>query len=832
MIRLRRSTLLLLHALLSALFAALTGMGIAHAAEAPQADPCRPDQLSGAKVTASAKFDHRGRDSSKLTSTMEIKIPATWGRASDLLLDTHSRHYRFALRCLLGKVSVDTFYDDEWRLKPLTVNADGKWITVHYEAVDWVQVLGTYLVGPWQLEAGKSEWKIQLTPPRNLAGATWDDVHVRLGGPGALSAAPPPTFGEEGTVLRWQHRKPSGVFKIDFRPPAPQHWAAITVSRGQFWENLGSYSASGVFWYIATSTLLFISVRRIRGGLGENLGPKEEESLKVMKSWAILQVILGLVVYMGDNVYDFLNHRLSWKRDYTPAVLLFSLMLLGIVLCFFGKVGKRLLIIVCTLTFCLAASYFVVELSESPLLPNSDTQISSPGALIAVLAYFVVIFVCCLGVVSAGQRVLLMGDRVLPQWVTVSVSFVVSASTLLWSYLAFERDWERTSWLAGPEWPEYGMQWAASYDDWWWSWFAVNTLEAVLTGASFLTSMALVGVLRVCRVERREDDSFTPNQAEKFLLVVLFAVAVVPGYGWYFGFSGYILTLVLGLVAAWSVLAFGYSKSVLEQPSADNDPLGKVISRTDRSDVLRLARHFRELQSQLQHLSAGSSSDRTLAQESIEREIDRMDRCLPAGVRPVDLPFACGPMATWWGNACRSALIACFIGLPATALMYWTETVHGESWVFITYNASGFLSIILDILFWHVTWVAGGFFLGALWRDLPGRHGPTKAFCVAIAFAIPVAVHRVIVETIGQGAQGTTSAIAAFVSVMTFTGFVMDVQTFQSERRYWPTNASLVMYVYQMRLASVAFFLAQLLALATIWRTIREGGPTAPPPSR
>jgi hypothetical protein len=160
--------------------------------------------------------------------------------------------------------------------------------------------------------------------------------------------------------------------------------------------------------------------------------------------------------------------------------------------------------------------------------------------------------------------------------------------------------------------------------------------------------------------------------------------------------------------------------------------------------------------------------------------------------------------------------------------MYWIETAKSDSWVVIEQNSAGFLWIVLTILYWHATWVASGFFLGALWRDLPGRHGPTKAFCVAAAAAIPVGAHQLISQGIGQSTQSATSSIAALASVMTFTGLAMDVQTFQSERRYWPTNASLIAYVYQMRFASVAFFLAQIVALATIWKALREGGPMAP----
>ncbi|WP_350326151.1 DUF6185 family protein [Streptomyces katrae] len=105
----------------------------------------------------------------------------------------------------------------------------------------------------------------------------------------------------------------------------------------------------------------------------------------------------------------------------------------------------------------------------------------------------------------------------------------------------------------------------------------------------------------------------------------------------------------------------------------------------------------------------------------------------------------------------------------------------------------------------------------------PAQRGEGHRLGAAAAFAVPVVAHQVIAQTIGQSMEGTNPAMAAFASVVTFTGLVMDVQTFQSERRYWPTSAGLVAYVYRMRFASVAFCLAQLLALATIWKTLREG---------
>ncbi|MEU9718115.1 hypothetical protein [Streptomyces sp. NPDC047976] len=56
MTRLRRSGLLLPYVLLLLALLAVQAPG----ARAAAADPCRKDRLGGAKVTASADFDHRG----------------------------------------------------------------------------------------------------------------------------------------------------------------------------------------------------------------------------------------------------------------------------------------------------------------------------------------------------------------------------------------------------------------------------------------------------------------------------------------------------------------------------------------------------------------------------------------------------------------------------------------------------------------------------------------------------------------------------------------------------------------------------------------------------
>ncbi|MFJ3310343.1 DUF6185 family protein [Streptomyces sp. NPDC086549] len=819
--------------LLSVLLLTLVSMSgtavISHAAEAYQADSCGVDKVRGVKVTASAEFDHRGQDYSMVTSVMEIKIPAGWGRSADLLLDTHASRYREVLRCLLGKVSEEDFYDeDEWRLKPLTVHSDEKGVVVHYEAVAWVQGLGTYQVGPWRLVAGRSTWSIRLVHSEGLAKAVWEDVQVHTGGPRPLSVATPPASGENGTLLSWHNKRPTDCM-VTFRPPAAQQWGAIGLSQEQAWEALGVYSGSAAAWYVVAGALLLIAVRKIRQGLGRRPIEEEEKALRTLRSWALLQVGLSLLVYMGDNVYYFMADRFSWIHDYWPTVALFSLLFMGLILCLFGKLQKSLLALACALAFSIVGLSVGSEVTEDALFPASDVYISPAGTRDVLIAYAAAVFVFCMGAISAGQRSPLTEGQRLSKWQMTSISAGFSVLTILWEFPAFSLDWDRRTWLADPAWPTYRKGFNESYD-WWWYRFPNAALPYLWESTWIvLTALVLLGALRACRAERNDTGSFTPTRPEMFLLVVLFALVALPDYSTYFGISGTTLGSLIGLCTAWMILSLARSKSVLRKPSSDGLPLGQVISQTDRSHLLSMVRQYRELQDQLHHADSGNSVGRA-ATQSVERQIDQLDRCLPEGVRPIDVAFALGPMATWWANACRCAIIACFVGLPATAVMYWNDMVGNNNWVLVTLVSPVFPSIVLDVLSWQLAWMGGAFFLGALWRDLPGRHGPTKAFCVSVAFSIPVAVHRILGELSGQSLQGTVAEVATFTSVLTVTGLVMDVQTFQSERRYWPTSASLVVYIYRMRLASVAFFLAQLVALVSVWKALREGGPTAPPP--
>ncbi|MFD7976425.1 DUF6185 family protein [Streptomyces sp. NPDC059071] len=814
-----------LHVLLLLLCLLLPAAGRADAS-ALASQGCRADQLKQATVTALAEFKHRGNAYSMLMSTMDIGVPATWAHASDLLLDEHSPLYREALRCLVGKPALerDAFLDYEWRFKPVAVKADGQWVRVRYVASTWVQSSSS-AVGPWELTVENEDWHIELTPAIALKAADWERVEVNLSGPGALTATPPPAFGEGGSKLSWRHVRPGRYPAVTFRPPAVQRWNYITTSvepRWVAWETWGTWSASAAFWYVASGALLLVAARRLRRSLAGKTLPDESRALRLLRWWSVLLIFLGLLVNLGDNLYRLVAKHTTW--DYSPTLSVFSLAFLGLALCFLGSRSTRLRVSVSAIVLAILVWYVVAEVYEVALLPSADLALSTPGLTVAALVCTLLMSVCWLGVFAATQRILLIRETRIPTRVMVPAAVVAAMGTVLWSYLAFQRSWDRVSWLGDPDWPEFQGQWDGALDGWWWR-FPGLVVEPLLAIVSILAPLAVLGVLRVCRVEQYDKTAFTPAPAEKFLLLVLFAITLAPPT-YYYGLSAYAFSLLLSLGTAWGVLALGSSVSVLERPFADNAPLGMTISRTERADILRLARRFRELQARLSHL--GTADADRVERESLEAQIDRLDQSLPAGVRPVDLPFACGPMATWWGNARRGAVVASLFGLPATGLLYWTNVVKGNSWAVYAEESAGFPGIMVTLLFWQIAWLVAGFFLGALWRDLPGRHGPTKALFVTLAFAVPAAADFLVAQLVGDALPEVIGAIAAFGSVMTCTGLVMDLQTFQNERRYWATNAGMVAYIYQMRFASVAFFVAQLLALATLWKTLSEVTPSSP----
>lgn len=133
-------------------------------------------------------------------------------------------------------------------------------------------------------------------------------------------------------------------------------------------------------------------------------------------------------------------------------------------------------------------------------------------------------------------------------------------------------------------------------------------------------------------------------------------------------------------------------------------------------------------------------------------------------------------------------------------------------------------------MLWQIGYAAAGFLLGALWQELPGRRGPSKAIPLAVAYAAPIGLFAL--GNWGLDEEQTSLALAAvaMLLILTLTGVMMDLETFSGERPYWHSRLSLLRSIYQIRYISVqlAWILAQAAAIATILQYLADNGGVPP----
>ncbi|MGP4052358.1 DUF6185 family protein [Streptomyces sp. 2A115] len=834
---------------------ALSGLGLEGTAWA-QYEDCASKQLKSAKATTSVSIKHDGEDYTKADTRLVVEVPKSWRLAPDLLLNGDTERYRAAMRCVLRHPDDPYPYrDTEWRPWPPKVTIQKKSITVEHRAVTYVDAVRDRDFGPWRITVGKRLWTLHLARPPALDKAWWQEITVDLGGRAARSVSPTPTKGPVNTQLTWTQEKdakPPDV-RIQIQPPATKAQAALASERP--WYLVGSLTLLS-YDLLLFPVLLFL-VRRLRDKpVSSSPTPEEEATRRNLFLWACLMFAAVLAFEVDDQAPRFLgDHEVfMWWPDHRVAVHLVISTLAGGCLILFGRPRRA-----AGAAASLAAAYIGVVASapgwfglpadhwlSTENVADIERFTQTWGFLWFGLACGCLIFVWMVGVTASLTRlrravdVQALGTAPrgdFPHWVLAVCAAVAVVLTAM-SIWASQNLWKQQSWLSIGDSDDEYVRWhiAELYNNLAWlpsdlpDWFHYWIWWLSLIGA-------LVAVLRA-RAEAPGASPVNPGPTELLVINVFYVAGIVPTPGWVAGFAMWLVSVPSILLALYLLLALGKPRSVLARDLIPGMPLHSVIEDSDRGWLIESARTYRDLHAQLRRLEQGQQDGIERAQ--LEQKLDDLHRWTPPGatvpytgaplpdsVDSVELALAWGPRATWWHNACRAAFFSALIALPATAVGLWVEQIRGPLWGDNFNERFGFADLLTQVIGSQAGWAGAGFVLGALWRVLPGRRGPTKALGLSLVYAAPVAGHWVLTKAFDQFFGNWALDAALTLLILTLTGVAMDIDTFRQEGHYWPTKAALLLSVYQLRTASVqlAFFVAQLVALVSIWQQLKGNDP-------
>lgn len=826
-----------------------TGAGTASAEEA---DRCESRALRDAEVTSSVRIKHDGEDYTRAEADMVVEVPKSWPLSDDLLLNGDAAAYRSAMRCLVHDTYDDYPYrDTEWRPWPPRVTVGAKTITVKYRAVSSVDSLTDRWFGPWRITPGKRLWTLSLERPPALARSWWREISVDLGNRGARDIWPMPTKGS-ANELTWTWAKsdmPMPALWVRMQPPAAK---ALTLR----WEEGAPWylvrSVTWVSWDLVLFPVALLLIRRLSRSPAPTLQtPAEVATRRNLLLWVWLMFVMSLLFELADDLprmstwWD--SHRVAWNLALGAGF--------GIVPSLFGRpqVSARVAVAVAGVYpvvvaarpgwFGLPGDFWLDQMITDEVLRAQRTG----GFWWLALACACVAFVWMVGGVSALRRIRAGADvqnaatpprGTFPWWVlpVCAVGAVVLPALALW---ATHNSWSQTTWLSTRDdfWELWRfvyhyneLAWFPSYMPLWW--FVTVCWWYGLTAA-------LLAVL-AARAAAPHDEPVAPEGTTLLVLALFSFQFVWPVPGWYVGLWLSPITVPVTLLTGFLLLAVGRRRAVLWQKPLPDKPdklLRHAIRESDRSWLIESARTYRDLHSRLRRLEQGDPEGR---RQQMEQDLDALHHWNPpgatvpfAGVRlpesvdVVELALAWGPRATWWQNACRAALLTALIAVPANAVSFWADNIRGSLWDSVTRDRLGIVGLLANAASLELWAAALGFVLGALWRVLPGRRGPAKALGLFLVYAVPVAAHWILTRATGQAFGTWALDLALTLLVLTVTGVVMDIDTFRQEGIYWPTKASLLLSIYQLRTASVqlAFLVAQVVALVGVWQQLKGNDP-------
>ncbi|MFJ4467291.1 DUF6185 family protein [Streptomyces sp. NPDC089424] len=866
--------------LLIAMLVGLMTLGATGASASPTdshgpVDSCWSQELKTAVAEASLRLEHDNRTYTKVISELTVRIPMSWELADGILLSPDSDRYRRAMRCL-ARGSFDGMETNwtEWRSgepvvtplqePPATTDGSARHVEVRMRAYGWIDQRGEARMGPWTVHVGKATWLVRLTPPDSLQGASWRRVSVDPGQPGAVSAKPEATVGRDGRRLTWFLHRSAPTAEVRIAPAWPRAIAAQGDS-----PPFSTINEAGILlWSLALVVALWHTLQRMPRTYAPHSA--EERTRNNLRNWSwvllgVVTVVQGRNLYLGATGAFQDDEQWAQQASHAPWAWLTAAVAGSLMLLFARPSSWRILVTGALLN----VVALVPALWPGVVGLRPQEFVRPPNPSDGTLAVVICATVCSLallviGSVAALRRLAVDGGLWSPRRTESKLAPLLTGTLTVIAILivcygaAAERDWDRASWLSphidpGRWVPGSGsaaFEWAFGYGSWHRAelrsnllWFTHNTQNWWCAMLWIPSGLAILAVLRA-RVERNVDVALAnrgPAGVDRRLLILLFPVMVALNIGEYSANSA--LTWVWFFVYVFALA--GTLRLVSGRAVGDHllplscEPLNKTLCVADRPGLLDRSRTYRELQARMVRLDRGQADDGNGRRRDLENRSSGLHRWrsstgdrdrLPGDISVVDAAMALGPGRTWWENGVTAARLTQPVALPLTAGLVWAHQLRGESLTSTLHDRLGLPDVLLQFILWQIGYAAAGLVLGALWHQLPGRRGPTKAFVLTLAYSFPAGLFAFGNWVLGEEQAGLAIAMVAMLLILTLTSILMDLETFRSERLYWRSRFELLISVYRMRFFSIqlAWILAQAAAVVTIWQFFAEPGGSPP----
>ena len=793
---------------------------------------CGQAVASGVRASADLEVFNEDRTYVLVASRLRVILPLDHKFSPHLLAAPSTPEYRWAMRCVLGRVPGDP-RNEEYRVTPPTVEVRGNDVVVNDYAYREVVGKPDMWTGVASIKAeDDGQWTLWFRPPTALDNAIWTRVSIKTPKSWGNTPMPWPPAARDGTTTRWAPHadgQPVTAMGLAMRPDTR---AIVTGATAVYPYSIGRsvlYTLIGTFLI----ALMYMRLRRVPvgGGTPEFLAQKVEATRVALPAVVISAVMLVTEVAMTSWI-GAAGDGFPWGAG---AVAKTAVVLVLFAFCAIRwRAGIAMTIALTVGAASVLVVLLVAGLQEIPLL------VEAGPVRVTVKTTFVLLATCVFvgGLVQATQTVRTSGRSLLSRTTVWLIATIATVVLIIDAAAAGIVTFARKEWLS-PD-PLDATSLCCTFD-----WY-VGDLAA--DAARWLTIFLAVVLWSQVRHHLEHTDDIDVIWVKINLGIVFYVEEMDWGvvvWGWYLP-----IWLVVGALA---MRVFLKMDSPLDRLTAPNGP--SVRAALAGTDVAELRRRAKEWQLYVQRAKSaeiaygrgdidGEIYESKIGGGSLEhgwfsgirqrfgRQPAPRPTFLLGGLTPIDVLLARGPSTDVTGNIRHAVRYALILGLPVELAIYLYKWPN----FFVLWNRpdSYLYSLVWAVTAMVIRWYLTGAIIGGLWRHLPGKRGPVKVLPLAVMFVVSQ-LGSLGVEHI-TGVAGSTDELVKcgiFVGVVTIIGLLMDLASLRPLSSAWsrPRQALMAVYGVQNLAGQLTFVLAQVAATLAIVAFLRGGAEPPPYPA-